>query len=61
MTSFNKTVTRRTEQTVVRNRRLVISLEPGDIISVREERARDKYNVTAKALYDLAVKTGAKQ
>jgi hypothetical protein len=59
MTPFAKTVRRITEKPVSRGRRIVVSLEPGDIVGVREERTRKKYNLTAAAIWSLAVKTGA--
>lgn len=59
MTPFSKTVVRRTEQPWSRGKRLIVSLEPGDIIGVREERSKQKFNVPAKAIWDLAVKIGA--
>jgi len=55
MTPFNKPVRRRTD-TPHRGRRLIVSLEPGDVIGFREERRRKIYYTTAAACFDLAVK-----
>ena len=59
MTPFNKTVRRITENPVSRGRRIIVSLEPGDIVGVREERARQKDNVPVSALWAMAVKIGS--
>lgn len=39
-----------------RGRRLVVMLEPGDMITIRHERSRLAYSTTISAVYDLAVR-----
>jgi len=55
MTPITKTVKRRTIGQH-RGRRVVISLEPGDLIGFRAERTRRTFYVTAAACFDLAVR-----
>lgn len=54
-TRLNKPVARVTEGTH-RGRPLVVTLRPGDVISVRHLRTRAEYDVTIAMVYDLAVK-----
>jgi hypothetical protein len=39
-----------------RGRRIVVGLEPGDVITLRPERTRQEECVPIAAVYDLAVK-----
>lgn len=55
MTPITKAVKRRTVAPH-RGRRIVVSLEPGDLIGFRAERTRRTFYVTAAACFDLAMK-----
>ena len=55
MTPFSKPVKRRTDLPH-RGRRIVVSLEPGDIIGFRSERTRRTYYTTVAACSDMAIK-----
>jgi hypothetical protein len=39
-----------------RGKRVVVTLEPGDLITMRHERERKAYSVPIAAVYDMAVK-----
>lgn len=55
MTDLKKRVSRR--GTIPhRGRRIVVSLEPGDLIGLREERTRKTYYFPIAAAFDFAVK-----
>jgi hypothetical protein len=58
MTDLTRKVSRRTI-TTHRRRRIVVSLHPGDIIGVREERRRKEFTVPVASVYDFAVKLWA--
>ena len=55
MTDLNKRVKRRSIHPH-RGRRIVISLELGDLIGLREERTRKTYYFPIAAAFDFAVK-----
>lgn len=55
MSPFTKTVKRRTV-TPHRGRRIVVTLESGDLIGFRAERTRRTWYTTAAACMDLAIK-----
>jgi hypothetical protein len=55
MTDLNKRVKRRSIAPH-RGRRIVVSLEPGDLIGLREERTRKTYYFPIAAAFDFAVK-----
>ena len=51
-TELRNTVTRRcTEPYDHRKKRLVVTLEPGDVIGFREERSRKKFTATLARVY----------
>jgi hypothetical protein len=54
-TALTRPVSRMT-QGAHRGRPLVVTLEPGDLISVRHARTRTSYTLTLGTVYDLAVK-----
>ncbi|MFC1453675.1 hypothetical protein ACFLQL_00660 [Verrucomicrobiota bacterium] len=58
MTDLNKPVTRRgmREYTRFSGRRLIISLKPGDIVSMKEERKQQWFDIQMEDLYMLIVK-----
>lgn len=56
MTELNKPVTRRTRLPHRRGRRLVVTMLPGDVIELREERTRTAFYLTIGAAFDVAVK-----
>lgn len=55
MTDLKKPVFRRTIG-LHRGRRIMVSLEPGDILGLRQERCRQTEYVSIAAIYDYAVK-----
>lgn len=55
MTPTTKAVKRRTVVTH-HGRRIIVSIEPGDVIGLRQERRRQTEYVHIPALYDYAVK-----
>lgn len=55
MTDLNRRVKRRS-LVPHRGRRIVVSLEPGDLIGLREERTRKTYYFPIAAAFDFAVK-----
>lgn len=55
MTDLHKPVKRRA-LIPHRGRRIVVSLEPGDLIGLREERTRTTYYFPIAAAFDFAVK-----
>lgn len=60
MTDLVKPIRRRSRTTLrSRNRRLIVALEPGDVVAIREERRRTWYRVTLESVYWLAVKAAA--
>ena len=56
MTDLHKRVSRRT-LAPHRGRRIVVGLEPGDVLSLRMERCRQTEYLPLAALYDYAVKS----
>lgn len=54
-TELKKAVRRRTIGTH-RGRRIMVSLEPGDLLGFRQERCRQVEYVSIAAIYDFAVK-----
>lgn len=55
MTDLKKPVRRRTIG-LHRGRRIMVSLEPGDVLGLRQERCRRTEYLSLAACYDLAVK-----
>lgn len=55
MTDLSKRVSRRTMGTH-RGRRIVVSIEPGDVIGFRHERTRRTFYTTLAACMDMAVR-----
>ena len=55
MTDLKKPVRRRTIG-LHRGRRIMVSLEPGDLLGLRQERCRRTQYVSLAAIYDYAVK-----
>lgn len=55
MTPLSKPIYRRT-RIPHHGRRIVVSLEPGDLIGLRPERTRQAEYVSIAAIYDYAVK-----
>lgn len=55
MTDLKKPVRRRTIG-LHRGRRIMVSLEPGDVLGLRMERCRQTEYVCLAAIYDYAVK-----
>ena len=55
MTDLKKPVRRRTIG-LHRGRRIMVSLEPGDLLGLRQERCRMTEFITLAACYDMAVK-----
>lgn len=55
MTDLHKPVRRRTIG-IHRGRRIMVSLEPGDLLGLRQERCRQTEYVSIAAMYDFAVK-----
>ena len=55
MTDLSKRVARRTIS-LHRGRRLIVTLEPGDMVGVRLERCRQVEYMPVSAIYDMAVK-----
>ena len=55
MTDLNKPVRRRTIG-IHRGRRIMVSLEPGDLLALRQERCRQVEYVPIAAIYDFAVR-----
>jgi UDP-3-O-acyl-N-acetylglucosamine deacetylase len=55
MTDLKKPVRRRTIG-LHRGRRIMVSLEPGDVLCLRQERCRQVEYLSIPALYDYAVK-----
>ena len=55
MTELRKPVRRRTIGQH-RGRRIMVSLEPGDLIGLRQERCRQVEYLSIAAMYDFAVK-----
>lgn len=56
MTDLKKPVRRRTVG-LHRGRRIMVSLEPGDVLGLRQERCRQTEYLSLPALYDYAVKS----
>lgn len=56
MTDLDRPVTRRTRLPHRRHRRLIVSLLPGDVLGLREERTRTTWYLPIGAAFDLAVK-----
>jgi hypothetical protein len=57
MTDLNKRVARRTFATKrerSKTRRIIVSLEPGDVLGFRLERTRMTYHVSVEGAYDWA-------
>lgn len=59
-TELSKPVVRRTTGTH-RGRQLVVTLLPGDVISVRHARSRTSYEMPLAWVYDAAVKAEVEQ
>ena len=55
MTDLKRAVRRRTIG-LHRGRRIMVSLEPGDLLGLRQERCRHTEYVSLAACYDMAVK-----
>ena len=55
MTDLKKPVRRRTIG-LHRGRRIMVSLEPGDLLGFRQERRRQTEYVSIAAIYDFAIK-----
>lgn len=55
MTELKRPVRRRTIG-LHRGRRIMVSLEPGDLIGLRQERCRQTEYMSIAAIYDFAVK-----
>ena len=55
MTDLRKPVRRRTIG-LHRKRRIIVSLEPGDLLALRQERCRQTEYMSIAAIYDFAVK-----
>jgi hypothetical protein len=55
-TPLHKPVARKAAFTRDAGRRIVVTLTPGDVISLRAEGTRTAYDVTIGAVYSLAVK-----
>ena len=55
MTDLKKPVRRRTIGKH-RGRRIMVSLEPGDLLAMRQERCRQVEYMSIAAIYDFAVK-----
>lgn len=55
-TALHKPVARKAAFTKDAGRRLVVTLCPGDTITLRAERTRTEYTVTIGAVYSMAVK-----
>ena len=55
MTDLKKRVSRRTIG-LHRGRKIMVSLEPGDLLGLRQERCRQTEYVSLAAIYDYAVK-----
>lgn len=51
MTGLKKTVKRRGERPLASGRRLIVSLEPGDILGLREERRRITYRAALSKVF----------
>ena len=56
MTDLHKRIARRT-LAPHRGRRIVVGLEPGDVLTLRLERCRQTEYLSLYALYDYAVKS----
>lgn len=59
MTPLNKSITRRSEATIRdggRNRRIVITLYPSNVIGLRPEKTRREEVIPVEAVWSIAVK-----
>jgi len=59
MTLLHKAVKRETRG-LIQGRQLVITLEPGDMITIRQKGRRTRYTVTIEAVYALGAKMFAR-
>lgn len=55
MTRLNRTIKRMSGATTHRGRRIAVTIEPGNLIGLREERTRKTFYLTIDAAYELAV------
>lgn len=60
MTPLNKAVNRM-GCVPYRGRRLVVTLYPGDVVALRQERTRKEYSVPMSWIYEMAVKHEVRQ
>ena len=61
MTALKKTVSRTTLREVPGVRKkLVVSLEPGDLLTLREQGRRKKYSIGLQSLYWMLAKANVK-
>jgi len=58
MTTCKARVARMTVQPYIQGRRLVVAIDPGDLISIREERTQRWYSMPISAVYIHMVKKG---
>ncbi len=58
MTVCKNRVARMTVQPYIQGRRLVAAIDPGDLISIREERTQRWYSMPIAAIYTYMVKKG---
>jgi hypothetical protein len=57
MTDLRKTIRRRTVRAASnRGKRFVVSLHPGDLIELREERSKTGFTLPLEAVFELAVR-----
>ena len=56
MTDIRKPVHRRTVSPNYMGRRIVVSIEPGDVLGFREERTRRTFRLPVSACWQFAVK-----
>ena len=56
MTTLTKNVRRETCNTFEQHRPVIVTLEPGDLISFRQKRGRKVWRTTVAACFHLAVK-----
>ena len=56
MTDLNRIVRRRTKRVFDHhNRRIVVQLEPGDILAMKEERRKDWYRIAIPSLFQYVI------
>jgi hypothetical protein len=56
MTELNKAIRRECRNTFEQHRPIIVSLEPGDIITFRQKSCRTVWKTTIQACFHMAVK-----